>query len=446
MENMIKQAFYLFEQIGSTTSRTAKEDFLKQGASNSVFKDLLFRCYNTYMLFYVKKNPKVKLLNLKHQSMSIVDRYNGFTELLDRLNQRKVTGNEALAELSAVLEQMTEEEYKWYVRILQKDLKIGITEKTINSVFPNFIPSFTCMLAEKLNKYPKRFAYQRKIDGYRYCGFVYNSNRIEPKTRNGKTFEGYDGVEAALATLPEGFMYDGEIIDRDGTFNSTQKSAFKKTSGKDGVLNIFDMVSIVEFETGNFTTPYEKRLEMLESIRALVDASPYLQLAPYEVYKLDPKAADEFITAKHDDYVLEGYEGLVVKDLDAVYKLDKGRAIQKVKKFFDIDLTVIDVEEGAEDSQFEGTLGALVVELSDKDIIQQLGKGQPYVEGGTFKVKVGSGFKVLPHHEYNRDVLWARKEDLINRTIEIRCFGSTLNDKGGHSLRFPIFKKFRDDK
>ncbi|MNI59229.1 ATP-dependent DNA ligase [compost metagenome] len=206
------------------------------------------------------------------------------------------------------------------------------------------------------------------------------------------------------------------------------------------------MVSIEEFETGNFVTPYWKRLEMLESIRDLIEASASLSLTPYEVYTGQNKEAEEFITAKHNEYVIEGYEGLMVKDLDAVYKLDKGRAIQKVKKFFTLDLTVVGVEEGKEGTQIEGTLGALIVELSDKDILEQLPEGQPYVKGGTFLVNVGSGFKILAHHEYNRDVLWGRKGDLINRTIEIKCFGSTLNDDGGHSLRFPIFKRFRDDK
>ncbi|MMZ43612.1 DNA ligase [compost metagenome] len=447
MENFIKQAFILFEQIGSTTSRTAKEDYLRQGQNNDVFRFLLYQCYNPFILFYMKKNPKIKAEG-KEQGM--VERYNSFTHLVYSLSSRDITGNEALEVTKNVLSCCTEQEYKWYLKVLQKDLKIGITDKTINKVFgKDFVPTFSCMLAEKLKKYPKRFVVNPKMDGYRYLGFNYGDGRVEGRSRNGNLIEGYDGIEEALSKLPSGYVYDGEVMDRDGTFSGTQKSAFKKAKGKDGVLHIFDMVPIEEFEAGKGSTPYELRLNRLYGLEGQVEESPYLTLVPFvqsESSLFEGRDTDEVVTELHDSYVMQGYEGAMVKDLDAPYECKKGYAIQKVKKFFTIDLTVVDVEEGKEGTQFEGTLGSLVVELSDKDIKEQLPDGMPCVEGGTFVVKVGSGFKANPGHEYSRDVLWARKEDLINRTIEIKCFGSTLNDDGGHSLRFPIFKKFRDDK
>ena len=443
MENLIKETFILFEQIGGTTSKTAKEEYLRQGASNQVFKTLLFQCYNPYVLFYVKKDPEVE----PQGGFSLSENYANFMGLLELLTSRKITGNAALEQTARVLSDLTPTEYKWYLKVLQKDLKIGITEKTINGVFgKNFIPTFECMLAEKIKKYPKQYAYNRKYDGYRFCAFHYEDDRgVMPVSRNGHPITGYNGVEASIAELPPGFMYDGEIMDRDGTFAGTQKSAFKKVEGKDGVFHIFDMVPIEEFASGVGSTPYRKRLEMLEMVRWQIEASPYLSWVPYEILT-NSKEDIELVDKLHDEYVQAGFEGGMIKDLDAVYKNGKGYAIQKVKKFFDIDLIVVDVEEGKKGTQFEGTLGALVVELSDKDIIKQLPKGMPYIEGGIFRVNVGSGFKVLPHHEFNRDVLWARKEDLINRTIEIRCFGSSINDDGGHSLRFPIFKRIRNDK
>jgi len=439
MENFIKQAFYLFEGIGSTTSRTAKEDYLAQGVDNPVLRELLFQCYNPFILFYLKKDPKIKP---EGKGATPDTRYNMFRVMMKDLSTRSITGNEALAVVSTFLSGCTAEEYKWYVKVLQKDLKIGITDKTINKVFgKDFIPTFSCMLAEKLKKYPKRFITNPKMDGYRFLGFNHDRVRVEGKSRNGNLIEGYDGIEEELSNLPAGYIYDGEIMDRDGTFSGTQKQAFKKVKGKDGVLHIFDMISIEEFESGVGVTPYWQRLERLWNLEDQISASSSLVLVPYQVYDGTAKYVDLSVTAEHDEFVKQGYEGSMVKDLDAVYEFKKGYAIQKVKKFHTIDLTVVGVEEGKEGTDLEGTLGALVVELSDADIISQLPDGMPYVTGGLFKVNVGSGFK-----RPERDELWARRTDLINRTIEIKNFGSTLNDDGGHSLRFPIFKKFRDDK
>jgi len=138
----------------------------------------------------------------------------------------------------------------------------------------------------------------------------------------------------------------------------------------------------------------------------------------------------------------------MVKDLDATYKCKRSYDVQKIKEMYEIDLVVVDVEEGKEGTKNEGTLGALVVELSDKDIKEQLPVDDPkhekklrYVEGCTARVNVGSGYS-----DELRNYFWNNKEDIINRTIQIKFQETTINEHGEHSLRFPIFVKVRDDK
>src|SRR6185312_15199570 len=135
---------------------------------------------------------------------------------------------------------------KWYMKVLQKDLKIGITDKTVNKVWKGLVPSFTCALANTYaNKLPKRYVTDPKLDGYRCLAFNYGGVRgVELRSRNGHPIEGYVGIEKDMADyMPDGFVYDGEIMDRSGLFSDVQKSAFKKSSNKDGVLHIFDAVS-----------------------------------------------------------------------------------------------------------------------------------------------------------------------------------------------------------
>jgi hypothetical protein len=110
----------------------------------------------------------------------------------------------------------------------------------------------------------------------------------------------------------------------------------------------------------------------------------------------------------------------------------------------------VDVEEGKEGTQNEGTLGAFVVELSDTDITTQLPVNDPkhapklkYIEGCINTVNVGSGRGLT---RKLRDEFWATRTDLINRTIKIKFQETSINEDGKHSLRFPIFTELRTDK
>ena len=55
----------------------------------------------------------------------------------------------------------------------------------------------------------------------------------------------------------------------------------------------------------------------------------------------------------HDKWVSEGYEGLVMRDPDAVYKPNnRSRIMQKLKKFVDSDFKVTGFTEGLREEDF----------------------------------------------------------------------------------------------
>ena len=63
-----------------------------------------------------------------------------------------------------------------YGQIFTKELKLGITSKTINKVFPNLIPEFNVMLAEKywdrmeeLEKTNPDIIISQKLDRHKVC-------------------------------------------------------------------------------------------------------------------------------------------------------------------------------------------------------------------------------------------------------------------------------------
>ena len=119
----------------------------------------------------------------------------------------------------------------------------------------------------------------------------------------------------------------------------------------------------------------------------------------------------------------EGYEGLMVKPVDALYHCKRSHAWLKIKPFIEVTLEVVGVEEGT--GKNADMLGALVVEGED--------------DGKFFHLNVGSGLT----DDMRKDV-WAVKDSAIGQLVEIRADAVTISqDNSAYSLRFPRFKTFR---
>ena len=54
---------------------------------------------------------------------------------------------------------------------------------------------------------------------------------------------------------------------------------------------------------------------------------------------------------------------------------------------------------------------------------------------------VGSGFT-----DADREYIWNHQEEYLGKIVEIQYFEESKNQDGGISMRFPVFKKLRNDK
>jgi DNA ligase-1 len=122
------------------------------------------------------------------------------------------------------------------------------------------------------------------------------------------------------------------------------------------------------------------------------------------------------------DAIANGYEGIMIKDLDAKYVCKRHVAWLKQKPFIEVSLEVTNVEEGT--GRNEGRLGALVCSGID--------------DGKTIVVNVGSGFS-----DSDRIEFWADRDSVIGQIVEVRADAITQNQDGTYSLRFPRFLRFR---
>lgn len=418
---MLESAFDILGELENVSSRNEKEELLRMSEDNEILKTLLYRAFNPFMKFYVVKYGEV---NPSGEGVSM-ERYEKFLELTEHLSNRVFTGHEALSIVQHFFNECSELEWKWYDRVLKKDMKIGVTEKTVNKVWKNHIPVFECMLAkpwEKVKKKPNTVYVEPKLDGYRALSFVYNDGTVEIYTRNGKLIEGFAELEEELALLPKGYVYDAEITGKENAFNDMQKSVFNKSNkNKQGILNVFDIIPIKEFEAGKSKAKMPERIEQLENIiREHHSKHGVKNIVKVEIsgpMKPDDPKVDEL----YQHYLNEGYEGIMVKDSQAIYECKRTNSWAKIKPTDTFDLEIVGYEEG--EGKNEGKLGAFIVEYNGH------------------KVNVGSGYS-----DAMREDFWARRNELIGAIIEVEAQEVTTNQKGGESLRFPIFKQIRVDK
>jgi len=320
----------------------------------------------------------------------------------------------------------TQEEWNdWYRRILIKDLRCGVSEKTVNKVAPGTVPIFGCMLAHDGAKHPKKIAGQclieYKYDGVRVIAIVQNGSATL-YSRNGKVLSNFPHIEEALSKPQyNDTVFDGEVMSED--FQTLMKQVHRKEGAQtqDAYLALFDVLSLDEFQEGEGSQTALDRKLALEEYR---DKDDCIRVVDYWQVNMDTDSGQELFKDLNKTALDKGYEGLMIKPINEVYKCKRSHAWLKIKPFIEVTLKVVALEEGT--GKNEGLLGALVVEGED--------------DGKFFHLNVGSGLT-----DENREQIWANQDAVIGQLVEIRADAATQSQDAENtwSLRFPRFKTFR---
>lgn len=340
------------------------------------------------------------------------DRLDG---LLKQLSIRNITGNAALSCVDMILmDAPTAMSVLWACRVINKDLRCNFGVSTVNKVFPGLIEAFKCALAEPYDvdkhRLEGRWMAQAKLDGLRMVvvdGVAY--------TRTGKVLESVGHILDELP-LKDELVFDGEVMGT-GSFDEASGKTRKKGNGPDLslVYHIFDVIDVNQWKMKE-TDSLEARLEDLrEYFYRYNVGGKYSKIVKWTELPSNPKFED--ITKLRDSMIAEGYEGVMLKNLDAPYNFKRSKDLLKYKFMKDADGVVVDSLEGR--GKQKGKLGSLVVDF------------------GGVQTKVGSGFS-----DAQRAELWATRETLPGRWVE--CLYQDMTADG--CLRFPIFNRWRPDK
>ena len=361
--------------------------------------------------------------------------WDSFTLILTGFINRTFTGNLARDTLAELMANCTNAQWNdWYRRILIKDLRCGVSEKTINKVVEKkygdyAIPVFSCQLAHDSANHESKVTGQKlievKLDGVRVITIVYPDGRVDMFSRNGKELANFPHVKEQFATvastLLEPWVFDGEIMS--GSFQDLMKQVHRKSDvqANDAVLNVFDCVPLAHFERGVWNATQEFRSSHLGAfMEEHQDALPNVTMVGQELVDLDSEEGQARYREINALAIAGGYEGIMIKEPNAVYECKRSVAWLKLKPFIEVSLTVVETEEGT--GRNVGKMGALVCEGHD--------------DGKDIRVNVGSGFT-----DQQREDFWNCRAD--GNIVEVRADAVTQNQDGTYSLRFPRFLRFR---
>ena len=364
-----------------------------------------------------------------------------FFAVLDVLRLRKKTGNEAQHFVAEYLNTLSSDFAELFIKIVRKDLKIGCKDNTINKVWKGLIVKPPRLGAASMNEKSlkkmqsiKNLAIELKSDGS-YAASVCGEDSTM-MSRNGSPLQ----IECLQSHLScgafDGFALEGELVysldkatreEGNGIITKVVKGTASDEEKEDALYQIWDCIDTKYYVSkGEYPTSNKCRRNLLENMmsdyeywcREVAKVTPKIHLIEREENVSVDEAFETF-----EQYVRDGYEGAIVKDMDASWK-DVGKPAFniKLKRKEPADLRVVDIFMAEEGSKYEGMLGGFVCES----------------ECGEIKVRVGSGFNDDDRIKYLTEQ---------PPVIEVE-YDSVTEDKKTKqkSLFLPIFKRPRYDK
>ena len=430
----MREPWEIICELEADNSRLAKEAIVKVVAEqgNNEFFEGARIALDPMITFGLKQIPEKK--DADGPGLD----WDSFTLAITGFTTRNVTGNAARDMIAAMMQSATNAQWNsWYRRILIKDLRCGVSEKTINKAVEKInadyiVPTFACQLAHDSANHEGKLAGKKlvevKLDGVRVITVVWPDGRVLQFSRNGKELVNFEHIKQELAlnanTFTEPMVLDGEVMS--SSFQDLMKQVHRKdnVAASDAVLWLFDILPLSAFESGIFNMTQRDRSDWLHEWynNKLNKSMSHIRCLDQAIIDLDTAEGQKLFRMYNKSAIENKYEGIMIKDPDAAYECKRSTAWLKLKPFIEVSLDVVDFEEGTGRNQ--GRLGAIICEGAD--------------DGRRIRVNVGSGFS-----DANRVDYWMDRKAIVGHVAEVRADAVTQNQDGTYSLRFPRFLRFR---
>ena len=423
---MIEKVYAFVEEMLNTSGSKAKQEVLAKYSDDTAIKQFVKYTHDPSIVFGIQMKKLEKAMNTLSTDNLLADF--SLEDMLEYVAENNTGSNKVLESVVSYIRAQDEKYRDMLMKSFTKQLKLGVTAKTINKVWGNnFIFQLNVMRSKSYEKYVDKLKNKEvivtiKVDGIRMI-VVKDDKGITAYSRSGKVMTGYEHILDELSNLPNG-MYDGEVIlkHRDNmqavdVRQQTASLANTKDGDRTGLEYVmFDFVTEEEFskQKGKYTYA-ERRAKLKELTVGKKNISVVTRM--YQGDGFD-EVSKEIMKRVLD----RGEEGLMVADASAVYQFKQTDYLQKMKPSYSIDLRVVDTYDGLTLNTTD-TLGGAVVMYKGNEL------------------KVGNGWS-----EDERKLYHAHPELLIGKIIEIEHNGESRNKDGGYGVNFPRFVRLREDK
>lgn len=428
--------YQIVREIESDNSRLFKEAVVlrEAQADNAEFFEGCYLCFDPMTTFGVKKVP----MHGGPDGQGLP--WAAFKELARALAGRELTGHDARDAIELALTVSTQAQWNdWYRRILIKDMRAGFSETTVNKMVlkadkPEYeVPLFSCMLAHDGLKNEKKVKGKKllepKLDGVRVITIINMENRtVQQYSRNGQLLENFthitESLEANIDLFGRSMVLDGEIVSTSFQALMKQVKRKKDVEASDARLMLFDILPLSEFRAGQSVMGQRRRSKLLQSMKPVFDKVGSIDVITQIEVDLDTYVGELQFKEYNLEAIAAKYEGIMIKEVDAIYECKRSTSWLKMKPFIEVSLTAVAVEEGT--GKNVGRMGAVLFEGTD--------------DGKFIRVSVGGGWS-----DEDRDDVWANKDSVLGQIGEVRADAATLNQdsEAVYSLRFPRFKVWR---
>lgn len=304
----------------SSTIEKALQVKLFMPCCHSIMK----RIYDPHSRFYLSSKSVLAYIERQGDKNSIsAATPTSLEALLDALSSRQLTGNAALeAAASFYLSYChTSAQKQIFCRILDRNLKMGVSTKTIQQILRRDDDQFRFPSVALAHHHPPsqhpldngEWYASRKLDGVR-CIALVNHDDIRFYSRTGRRFETLQKVEEAIRTRQKkkgdgSFVLDGEICVYDEhmeDFISVMKQIRTKQPMDNPVYEVFDLVDTQGFMKGVDPTPFTQRQQRLKSWMG--HSQPHLRMV--QQTRIISKT---MLKQMKDEATRHGWEGLVLR-------------------------------------------------------------------------------------------------------------------------------------
>lgn len=419
----------ILAQIESAQGTNAKIAILESEQANVELKTLINLALNPHIQFYIRRIPEVT-----------TEKYAGTMTLmtamkrLDNFSSRNFTGNRAYDELQKILEALAPEDRPALIKIIQKDLDMGVARGSVNKAWPGFISEFPVMLCQAYSEkaianIPFPAVAQEKCDGMRIA-FIVKGGKVDVRSRNGKALELLGQMDQEILKLANGqdMVIDGELLvvdmngkilsrkEGNGILNKAGKATISEEEASRVRLVAWDAIPYADWKSGKSEIDFMSRFAFVR------DGIRRLKLDKIDVPATRVVQNMTEANAFYIEMLQQGKEGAILKDMNAHWEAARTKSQVKLKVEKDIDLLITGVKEGS--GKYVGMAGAIEGKSAD----------------GLLEVSVGTGLSDKQRKEYWENdptgkIMTVKANDIITAQ------GRTIK-----SLFLPVFIEVRDDK